>query len=332
MLTTLVVPLDGSVLGDRALSFAIRLVRATNGRLILVRAGLTQKVCGLDDTVLTLLAETRRAATELAAVAERLRAAGIAVETCVRYDDAAQAIADVARERQADLVVMSMLGASGVGRSVYGSVVEGVLRRTDVPVLLVPTVCETTWPTSRALRVLLPLDGSAAAEAALGPALALGQALGGELLLVHVLPATPTGVEMSAASDYLDAVSTVVGRLAPALPLRVHVLPHTTLAAVVRELGADVIALTTRGRGGTTRLSGGTATDTLRRACVPVLLVRPTAAQADGVVFPEESLALRASPAPTGDGKTAGQPSGWSREALRGEPGRPARGAERERG
>jgi nucleotide-binding universal stress UspA family protein len=278
MLTTVVVPLDGSVLGDRALPFATRLVRATNGGLILVRAGLARKAWVLDEEVLTLLVETRRAAVELAAVADHLQAEGIAVETCVRYDDAAGAITDVARDRQADLIVMSMLGASGVGRSVYGSVVEGVLRQTEVPVLLVPTVCETTWPTSRVLRVLVPLDGSTVAEAALGPALALAETVGGELLLVHALPEAPTEAEASTAADYLDGLSGAIGCSAPTIPLRVHVLPHTPLVAIVREQGADVIALTTQGRGRTQRLTGATASDTLRRACVPVVLVRPVGA------------------------------------------------------
>jgi nucleotide-binding universal stress UspA family protein len=305
MLTTLVVPLDGSVLGDRALPFATRLVRATNGRLILVRAGLARKTWDLDEEVLTLLAETRRAAAELTAVADRLQAEGITVETCVRYDDAAQAITNLARDRQADLIVMSMLGASGVGRSVYGGVVEGVLRRTEVPVLLVPTVCETTWPTSRVLRVLVPLDGSAAAEAALDPALALTEALGGELLLVHALPEAPDEAEASAVTGYLDTVSGATGHSAPTIRLRVHVLPHAPLATIARELGADVIALTMHGRGRTRRLAGTMASDTLRRACVPVLLVRPVATGEDTAHGPADSSASLAGARVFGDAETA---------------------------
>ncbi len=293
MLATIVVPLDGSVLSDRALPFATRLVRATNGRLILVRAGLARKAWVLDEEVLTLLAETRRAAVEVAAVANRLRAEGIVVETCVRYDDAAGAITDVTHDRQADLIVMSMLGTSGVGRSVYGSVVEGILRQTEVPVLLVPTVCETTWPTSRVLRVLVPLDGSALAEAALHPALALTEALGGELLLVHMLPATAPAATASAARGYLDRVTTDIKHPAPAVSVSARVAERPTITAAAQEYGADVIAMTTRGKGLARRLAGATASDVLRRACVPVLAVGPGALAQESVSLRAEALACR---------------------------------------
>ena len=288
MLSKLVVPLDGSVLGNHALPFATRLARAANGRLILVRAGLAHTTWILDEEVLTLLAETRRAAVELAAVADQVAAQGIAVETCVQYDDAARAICDTARDRQADLVVMSMIGASGAGRSVYGEVAERVLRRTEVPVLLVPTTCETAWPTNRVLRVLVPLDGSAAAEAALGPAAALAEALCGELLLVRALPAAPTSAEASAAAGYLDALATLAGRTTPALPVSARVLPHAALAASFREQDADVLALTSRARGHTQRLIGATASEMVRRAGVPVLLVGP-AVGPRGALSPEIS-------------------------------------------
>lgn len=277
MLSTLLVPLDGSPMGDAALPLATRLAQAARGKLVLVRAGLAQPVWPLDEAVIALLAETRRAATELTAVAERLRAEGMAVEMRVYGDDAVQAVTETAHDQQADLIVMSMLGMSGMRRSVYGSVAEGVLRHAHAPLLLVPAMCETSWHTSRVLRALLPLDGSATAEAAIGPAVALAETLGGELLLVHLLPAVATATTASAARGYLDRVTTDIKRRAPAVTVSARIAERATIAAVAREYGADVIAMTTRGQGHSPRLAGGTASDTLRRAGVPALLVGPGA-------------------------------------------------------
>ncbi|MFK7603612.1 universal stress protein [Deinococcus sp. SM5_A1] len=58
---------------------------------------------------------------------------------CVQGGDprTAQAIADVAAERDCSLVVMGTHGRSGLDHFFLGSVAEGVMRRVGVPVLLV---------------------------------------------------------------------------------------------------------------------------------------------------------------------------------------------------
>ena len=48
MLRTLIVPLDGSALAERALPYAIRLTQAAQGRLILMRAALAAPPRTLD--------------------------------------------------------------------------------------------------------------------------------------------------------------------------------------------------------------------------------------------------------------------------------------------
>ena len=56
----------------------------------------------------------------------------------VSSGDPAAAILDSAAKLGADLIVMASHGRTGVGRAVFGSVAEGVLRRTPVPVLVIP--------------------------------------------------------------------------------------------------------------------------------------------------------------------------------------------------
>jgi nucleotide-binding universal stress UspA family protein len=52
-------------------------------------------------------------------------------------DDPTDAIVSTAAETSASLIVMSSNGRSGLGRLVFGSVAQGVLARSEVPVLLV---------------------------------------------------------------------------------------------------------------------------------------------------------------------------------------------------
>jgi nucleotide-binding universal stress UspA family protein len=51
--------------------------------------------------------------------------------------DAADAIVDTAHERNAGLIVMASHGRGGLGRALFGSVADSVLRRSRVPVLLI---------------------------------------------------------------------------------------------------------------------------------------------------------------------------------------------------
>lgn len=127
------------------------------------------------------------ATSYLAIQAERLRGAGLTIETAVRLGHPAEEILVQALARQAELVVMSTHGRSGLPRRALGSVAERVARATPVPVLLLPAQAQATL--SRAepqaspslYRLLVPLDGSVTAEAALAPAIELAGLLGAEV-------------------------------------------------------------------------------------------------------------------------------------------------------
>jgi nucleotide-binding universal stress UspA family protein len=296
-LATILVPLDGSSLAGSALPYATRLARAAAGRIVLVRATPDAPA-------------QQRAEAELTAVAERLFAAGVPVETHVRRGAAGDVILEGVRAWEAGLIAMATHGRSGPGRWLYGSVADHVLRHAEVPVLLVSGLCERRWPApARAAagaegtrpdgpgRVLVPLDGSAASEAALGTAGDLADALGAGLLLAQVVPLppyvygaalefTPSAYdlddELGAAGGYLEdvaarlraggrdvATATEAGLVAPAI------------ARIARERDAAAIAMATRGRGGVARaVLGSVATGVLQLAGTPLLLVRPAGSPA----------------------------------------------------
>jgi nucleotide-binding universal stress UspA family protein len=72
----------------------------------------------------------------LAALALELRNRGIRVETRVRRGNPCDEILACARETAADLIAMTTHGRSGLGRLLFGSVAEEVLRHSDIPVFL----------------------------------------------------------------------------------------------------------------------------------------------------------------------------------------------------
>jgi nucleotide-binding universal stress UspA family protein len=74
----------------------------------------------------------------MAALEKELKAKGLNVTNIVTSGfDAASEIIEVCKKVGIDLVVMSTHGQSGLGRWVFGSVAEKVLRHGETPLLLV---------------------------------------------------------------------------------------------------------------------------------------------------------------------------------------------------
>ena len=133
---TVLVPLDGSPLAEMALSTAIDLLRdSPDATLILLRAAEATTLPGVDPTD-AQVGVVREAEEYLEVVAARARDEGVSrVITSVWYSQPAEAIAEAARVRGVDLIVMSTHGRSGLRRVVLGSVAESVLRATQTPIL-----------------------------------------------------------------------------------------------------------------------------------------------------------------------------------------------------
>jgi nucleotide-binding universal stress UspA family protein len=132
----ILVPLDGSVVAEAALAPAVETARDKGASLVLVRAAEAYTVIG--DPTEAQVAAVREAEEYLAGVRARVLRGGVRdVDVTVWYGPAAEAIAEAATYRKADLIVMSSHGRSGLGRLVLGSVAETVLRTTTIPILLI---------------------------------------------------------------------------------------------------------------------------------------------------------------------------------------------------
>jgi nucleotide-binding universal stress UspA family protein len=300
MYRTVVVALDGSPLAERALPYARALAWASGARLALVRAAAVPTVADLDafeEHLAAARAEAeaylRAAVRRLGAQAPRLAGRTAAVAVPVRHGSVAEALRQTAREQEADVLVLATHGRSGLGRWLYGSVADDVLRHADVPVLLVPAAAARLWPPDAGQWVLVPLDGSALAQEVIPAAAELAAVLRADLHLLRVVgpPASVVGwgdayatifdpaAGLVEATEYLEGVAATLRARGLAVRVSAEVGPEApTIAAVAEEQRASVIAMATHGRSGLARLVlGSVATGVVQLADVPLLLVRPAA-------------------------------------------------------
>ncbi len=290
MYRTILVPLDGSPLAERALPYAEALARASGARLLLVRAALAHTFPGVDPTEDQVKA-VREAEDYLATIAAQLARQGV-VETAVFYGEPVEAILEETRLRKADLVVMATHGRSGVSRWVYGSVAEAVLAESPVPVLLVQAWRDEgkLAPLAEHPRLIVPLDGSPFAEEVLPVALEVAGKLGGELVLLHVVSVSgqavaagrqPAGLEAlkDEARDYLRQVADRLATSDAGLRVQYEVRVGPAAEAIVaasHDLDASLVVMATHARTGLDRiLLGSVAQGVLRHGSIPVLLVHP---------------------------------------------------------
>jgi nucleotide-binding universal stress UspA family protein len=287
MFKTILVPLDGSPLSEKALPAAVSIARRANGSLRLVTV-LVPKVEGWTQAI----REPHDVKTVLDLVAHRVREAapGVTVDTDLLEGQIAETLAARAADVRADLIVATTHGRGALSRFWLGSVTDELLRRAPVPVLVVRPGEDKGADVAAEIpvrRVLVPLDGSPGAEAALGPATALARLYGAGLELLHVVspmpaimpgnPATLAAEEVSRqAQQSLNRVAERLRQDGLAVTTRV-VIYDRVAAAVLEQAGPDdVIALATNARRGVARWVLGSVADKLVRASeVPVLVVGP---------------------------------------------------------
>jgi nucleotide-binding universal stress UspA family protein len=293
MYQTILVPLDGSPLAERALTTANGLASAVASRIILLRVlpdHRTKTEFGTSPDAVT----RPEIESYLAQTARRLTAP--AVETVVAGGDPAEAILAQVAARGVDLIVMSTHGRSGIGRWIFGSVADEVMRHASVPILLVSATCpEKEWPKGRPPRILVTLDYSALAESVLAAAMDLAKISHGELILLSVTPLMvasngygqvylPYDVDQDLVDrrNYLEQTAASLRAAGFTVTTRVEFgYPNMLIVDVARQEDADLIAMATHGSGGMTRLvMGSVAAGVIQRATAPVLVVRPVEVRA----------------------------------------------------
>jgi len=245
----------------------------------------------------------RTAIDYLHALQSGLTRQGFVVRTEVVPCNAVSAILFAAETQNVDLISICTHGASGLRHALLGSVAEAVLRRTETPILLTRAGQQSSLQATMPYRkILVPLDGTQFAEAALSYVLREHIGEKSELILMQaVAPTIPTYVptllgdgaaelyeqadrqtqqNRRRADEYLQAMGTA--NLKERIWHTSVALGHASeeILAVIKSEHVDLVVLVTHGRHGLDRLIfGNVAKDLMHRTEAPLLLLSGAATQ-----------------------------------------------------
>lgn len=300
----ILVPLDGSEFAEGALPPALNLARRTGAEVHLatVVSDLPPVPLAAGDGELITQwfeEEEERARSYLSDLLESTSSHNteITFREHVRTGPVAKTVGELAEELEIDLIALTTHGRGAWQRAWLGSVADHLLRHASQPILLLreedgaPALFAE--PSSPA-HVLVPLDGSAASEAPLailpevvapggGTRVTLVSVLQrpfplGSTYLPHVVTDDRMSQERQKRMEaHLAEVRDRVAEKGLAVAYRVDTADDAARAILdaARDEDVDLVALSTRGRGGVSRfLLGSVADKVVRGAKVPVLAVR----------------------------------------------------------
>jgi nucleotide-binding universal stress UspA family protein len=318
MFTRIMVPLDGSARAETAIPVAARLARASGGSILLAQVAAIPRIYefygGSSYLGAVIDIEIQEAEAYLKTMARSEELAGIIVDTTALFGAAAQTLLSMAAQFEADLVVMTSQGNTGMKRWVLGSVAHKLARHSPIPVLVLHeagTMPVGARPDGRPVRALVTLDGSVLAKSALEPAAQLIAALSapapGALHLLRVVK-PPAFNEKEDIIEYITRMreqalhkaktymQSIVGHLreSPIGEFKLAITWSVALSDDVAETiiqtaesgedaaGAgvpgrcDVIVMATHGRAGFQHWVLGSVTERVLSATrLPLLIVRP---------------------------------------------------------
>jgi nucleotide-binding universal stress UspA family protein len=143
-LRRILLPTDFSGCANYAFPYAAAIARATQARIVCLHV--VEPVVpavgysGLADPMpIADMSEQLEdsAERELPRLTDCEELKGLEVEEVIVHGDAAAEIVRVAGEQEADLIVISSHGRTGLGRMIFGSTAEAVVRHASCPVLVV---------------------------------------------------------------------------------------------------------------------------------------------------------------------------------------------------
>ena len=305
MFKKILVPLDQSSLAEQAPGTAAAIARAAHGEVGLVLAHEMAPYEGFLDSSWRDSETPEESLYIRSMVAEVANGASVTVNGCVETGRAVDVICKRARETDADLIVMTSHGRTGLNRMWLGSVADGVVREATVPVLMLRPVEDKPGRHTEAHvfhRILVALDGSTPSAAILPAAADMAHAGHGTLILTRIvlpvplfafdagLPSYPTALVdedntkrvADSARDELTALAQSMERehglkVETEVVIAGHVA--TALLDLAAKKNADLIAMTTHGRGASRLVLGSVADKVLRGGRLPLLLLHPRAAR-----------------------------------------------------
>jgi nucleotide-binding universal stress UspA family protein len=306
MFHKVLVPLDRSTLAEQALGQAAAIACGSHGALDIVHVHEPLLLEGLGDSLPIAAKRKDEEQYVRSIVAEVAVSTGLPVTGAVlqglRIDMICKRVWDV----DADLIVMTSHGRTGLSRVWMGSTADGLLRHSATPVLMLrPIEGQATRLAAghRFKHVLVPLDGSALATEALFSATSLAESSDASITLLRVVVPMPfvmidAGVPFVYPYPVATPDETVITKLVEQAKSELatavqqmtawgiaNVTPDVVVAVNVAQAiidhakahDADVIAMSTHGRGASRIFIGSTTDKIIRGSGLPILVHRPMA-------------------------------------------------------
>jgi nucleotide-binding universal stress UspA family protein len=304
MYRNLLVPLDGSTFGEHALPVACSIAQRSGAMLHLAHVHMLNDPIYIEgmpviDADLHSLARQHER-VYLERIRDNLESScGLSVMCANLESDGsiAGSLAHYAHANAIDLVVMTTHGRGGLARAWLGSVADALVRSSTAPLFLLrpgdgaPELART--PPLK--RILIPLDGSRLSEQILEVALELGEPAQAEYILLRVVEpmvfagyaplAQVSRLDVQLSQELLAEAQRYVAGVAERMRAAGHQVQArallteqvaVTILEEARQQEADLIAMSTHGRGGLARLLVGSVADkVVRGAALPVVLARP---------------------------------------------------------
>ena len=297
MFKNLILPIDGSALSALAIPLAIRLAHAFRAKLHIVRVHVStpdtpdqSAAVSLDETLRDIERE------KLDAIVQTSASASVSTTAELLEGPVVPALERYVKAVGVDLVIMATHGRSGIKRAVLGSVAERFVHKSAAPVLLLHAKSDhdaVRTDLADLKRVLVALDGSPESEAILPYANALARLCSAELVLMQtaapifeaasvLVPEVLYGEEVTDAGRADEYLQWVAKRQSASLRVRTTVKRAASVTEGIlqcaREESADLIAMSTHGRDGWSRVAlGSVAESVMRHTDIPVLMLRTPA-------------------------------------------------------
>jgi len=298
MLQHILVGLDGSPLAETILAYVSTLAKRVSADVTLLHVVHLSEDMRREEPYRLLQQTIHEAEVQargyLDRAVQRLTDAGVKVRSQLTVGDAATEIVGYAQREGMDLIALATHGRSGLQRWFYGSVAEKVLHTTHTLLLLIRPTDGLVAAPPELTQIVVPLDGSPVAEAALPVAEALAASVKVPLVLLRVVEVLsldfgdPTGMGYAsypqildslqeAAEDYLNQLA--VTRRGKDLNVQTVApvgLPADKIVGYTHEHPGSLVVMTTHGRTGFAGfMLGSVARRVVLHGNTPTLVVRP---------------------------------------------------------
>ena len=292
------VPLDGSDYGERALPWARALGGDNAGLILLEVVPPASEVRDFRGRVVSTIEQISTGYNELATdqlndVRSRWFPDRENISLVIAEGDPTEQIIWAASQHEADLIVMSSHGRGAIGRFASGSVADRVVRHAPLPVMVIGPEGEIASDVSVS-RIVAPVDGSPLSRTALPVAAGLGIQANVKVFAVNVVtpaldefPATMTGLSPMPAgysSEVAQALETQAREMIAEVVSELKSLGaeadgEVFIGTVADTLSGllqpgDLVVIASHGRQGLPRwVLGSTAMKLIQHGAAPIVVV-----------------------------------------------------------